>query len=290
MGIDAVRRGEDLSYYHRDEQLSTAFLTVGENGDIQNSYLYDAFGMGLEEQELFPNRIRYTGQQYDELTGQYYLRARYYNPVYGHFIQEDVYQGDGLNLYAYCDSNPVVYYDPSGYDAAFCGNAATGDTDEKTVNTRTEQTTQGNVEGGSGSVQTISNKFPNDNQAGKSFNYTAENGRIHIENGIKNVDFVIDMDGNLHIGRGHSYLAGGNSVQAAGTMKVNSQGYVRLITNESGHFQPTTVQAMNYPTVFRNAGLDIDNAWIRIGEFETSMSNYVIDSKIFYNGLIRNMP
>ena len=147
-----------------------------------------------------------------------------------------------------------------------------------------------NVKDGSGSVQTISNKFPNDNQAGKRFNYTIENGRVHIENGVQNVDFVIDMDGNLHIGRGHSYLAGGSSVQAAGTMKVNSQGYIRLITNESGHFQPTTVQAMNYPTIFRNVGLNIDNAWIRIGEFETSMSNYIIDSNVFYNGPIKNMP
>ena len=146
------------------------------------------------------------------------------------------------------------------------------------------------LESGSGSVQTISNKFPNDNQAGKRFDYITENGRVHIENGVQNVDFVMDMDGNLHIGRGHSYLAGGSSVQAAGTMKVNSQGYIRLITNESGHFQPTTVQAMNYPTVFRNAGLNIDNAWIRIGEFETSMSNYVIDSNVLYNGPIKNMP
>ena len=147
-----------------------------------------------------------------------------------------------------------------------------------------------NSKSGSGSVQTISNKFPNDNQAGKRFDYITENGRVHIENGVQNVDFVMDMDGNLHIGRGHSYLAGGSSVQAAGTMKVNSQGYIRLITNESGHFQPTTVQAMNYPTVFRNAGLNIDNAWIRIGEFETSMSNYVIDSNVLYNGPIKNMP
>ena len=30
-------------------------------------------------------------------------------------MQEDVYQGDGLNLYAYCGNNPVRYYDPSGY-------------------------------------------------------------------------------------------------------------------------------------------------------------------------------
>ena len=113
-GMEAFRRGQELSYYHRDEQLSTVFVTDGQ-GEIRNSYQYDAFGIPLETTEQLNNRIRYTGQQYDDVTGQYYLRARYYNPVAGRFMQEDVYQGDGLNLYAYCGNNPVVYYDPSGW-------------------------------------------------------------------------------------------------------------------------------------------------------------------------------
>ena len=113
-GMEAFRRGQELSYYHRDEQLSTTFI-IGGQGEIRNSYQYDAFGIPLETTEQLNNRIRYTGQQYDDVTGQYYLRARYYNPVAGRFMQEDVYQGDGLNLYAYCGNNPVVYYDPSGY-------------------------------------------------------------------------------------------------------------------------------------------------------------------------------
>ncbi|MGN0402067.1 MAG: RHS repeat-associated core domain-containing protein [Acetatifactor sp.] len=120
LGIDAFQRGQELSYYHRNEQLSTAFITGG-HGEVYNSYQYDAFGAGIEATEQLSNRIRYTGQQYDDLTGQYYLRARYYNPILGRFMQEDTYWGDGLNLYAYCGNNPVMYFDPSGYT-----NHATG--------------------------------------------------------------------------------------------------------------------------------------------------------------------
>ena len=137
-GIEAVRRGQKTYYYHPDEQLSTALIT-DETGTIKNQYRYDAFGAGLEVSEELPNRIRYTGQQYDGVTEQYYLRARYYNPILGRFLQEDVCQGDGLNLYAYCRNNPVVYYDPSGYsntkvNASGCtGDGKFGD-DNKEVN------------------------------------------------------------------------------------------------------------------------------------------------------------
>ena len=44
----------------------------------------------------------------DELTGDYYLRARYYRPSVGRFLQEDVIYDDRLNLYAYCGSNPII--------------------------------------------------------------------------------------------------------------------------------------------------------------------------------------
>ena len=123
LGIDAFQRGEELSYYHRDEQLSTALISGGQ-GEIRNSYQYDAFGVQLEAAGQSHNCIRYTGQQYDNLTEQYYLRARYYNPVLGRFMQEDVYQGDGLNLHAYCGNNPVKYSDPSGYSKSK-GNCST---------------------------------------------------------------------------------------------------------------------------------------------------------------------
>lgn len=68
-------------------------------------------------EEQVHNHFRYLGEQYDPVSQQYYLRARYYNPVIGRFTQEDTYYGDGLNLYQYCANNPVRYKDPSGHGA-----------------------------------------------------------------------------------------------------------------------------------------------------------------------------
>lgn len=62
-----------------------------------------------------PFPFLYTGEIYDAAVGQYYLRARFYNPLLGRFHQEDDRYDDGLNLYAYCRNNPVMYADPSGH-------------------------------------------------------------------------------------------------------------------------------------------------------------------------------
>jgi RHS repeat-associated protein len=92
---------------------------VDAKGTVVNSYKYDAFGNIVEAKEQVHNRFKYAGEQYDQVTGQYYLRARFYNPVVGRFTQEDTYRGDGLNLYSYVSNNPVKYVDPSGY----CGES-----------------------------------------------------------------------------------------------------------------------------------------------------------------------
>ena len=71
-------------YYSVDEQGSTDFIT-DTAGNIKNKYWYDAFGNVLDGKQEVHNRITYTGQQFDNITQQYYLRARFYNPVIGRF-------------------------------------------------------------------------------------------------------------------------------------------------------------------------------------------------------------
>lgn len=133
----------------------------------------------------------------------------------------------------------------------------------------------GVAEGAGKSVQTIKNRYPGEPQAGKEFGYTIKEGKILIDNSIQDVDFVVDMNNNLHIGRGHSFLAGGKDVQAAGTIKVNSQGYVRNITNASGHFAPTVEQGKLFPNILDNLGIRTENAWLELGDYYFTPSGYV---------------
>ena len=73
------------------------------------------FGNIREQQENVENVFKYAGEQLDSETQQYYLRARFYNPVIARFTQEDIYRDDGLNLYVYVVNNPLLWIDPSGY-------------------------------------------------------------------------------------------------------------------------------------------------------------------------------
>jgi RHS repeat-associated protein len=66
----------------------------------------------------------YTGESHDIEAGLVYLRARYYEPGTGRFIQQDSYPYFGevekpltRNLYIYSKGNPLMYTDPSGHFA-----------------------------------------------------------------------------------------------------------------------------------------------------------------------------
>ena len=58
---------------------------------------------------------------FDVETNLYYLNSRYYDPEVGRFISSDAVDYlspdsiHGLNLFAYCFNNPIMYADPSGH-------------------------------------------------------------------------------------------------------------------------------------------------------------------------------
>ena len=98
---------------------------VDASGTSVAKYRYDAWGNIIYQWDsglgiANANPYRYRSYRLDSGTGLYYLNARYYDPSIGRFISADSINyldpssGQGLNLYAYCGNNPVMYVDISG--------------------------------------------------------------------------------------------------------------------------------------------------------------------------------
>gem|GEM_PF-2555409 len=120
-GYDLISQKKDAgeTYHYLHNAHGDITKLVGSIGNVQNSYSYDAFGNTITYSEKVGNKFRYSGEQYDSITGEYYLRARYCDPSMGRFINEDTYRGQidnplSLNLYTYCYNNPIIYTDRSG--------------------------------------------------------------------------------------------------------------------------------------------------------------------------------
>ncbi|MCX7554685.1 RHS repeat-associated core domain-containing protein [Marinicella sp. S1101] len=120
-GDDLINQTNDqgVHTFGYDGLGSTRILT-DQTGAVVNSYGYQAFGELDYEYGSVENNYLFTGEQYDNNVGFYYLRARYYNPEIGRFSQMDVFPGmqfepKSLHKYLYTHADPVNNIDPSGY-------------------------------------------------------------------------------------------------------------------------------------------------------------------------------
>ncbi|MEM7758156.1 MAG: RHS repeat-associated core domain-containing protein [Cyanobacteria bacterium P01_A01_bin.40] len=100
-------------------------VVLDRQGNVVNQISYDSFGQITNETNPDVDfRFSYTGREFDAETGNYYYRARYYDPSAGRFISEDPisFAAGDSNIYRYVGNNPLFYLDPSG----FCGVSSSG--------------------------------------------------------------------------------------------------------------------------------------------------------------------
>ena len=103
------------SYYEQDGLSSVSSLSNG-TGALANTYTYDTFGKLTASSGTLTNQFRYTGREFDQETGLYFYRARYFDQSVGRFISGDPvgFRGQDINLYRYVKNQPTGFVDPSG--------------------------------------------------------------------------------------------------------------------------------------------------------------------------------
>jgi RHS repeat-associated protein len=112
----------------RQGQGTNLYLADGHSGvrqavDLAGAVLlvqrFDAFGQTVATSGTLINAIGYRGERLDATLGQYYLRARFYDPGSGRFMAVDPYAGNtadpiSLHRYLYAHSDGLNKSDPTG--------------------------------------------------------------------------------------------------------------------------------------------------------------------------------
>ena len=116
--VQVMKKAGQTYYYQFNAHGDVVSLT-DTSGSVVNSYTYDPWGSHLTSSETVKSPFRYAGYRFDEETGLYYLRARYYGPGIGRFLTKEPLLGELSdppvhNAYMYARDNPVKYVDPSG--------------------------------------------------------------------------------------------------------------------------------------------------------------------------------
>ena len=117
----SVHGDGNTCYYLQDAQGSPMRL-LDDAGKSASAFAYDEFGLPLLPAQEKNQPFGYTGYRYDEISGNYFAQAREYDPLAARFVSRDAEQfihpanNNSLNLYAYCQGNPMRFVDPLGFD------------------------------------------------------------------------------------------------------------------------------------------------------------------------------
>ena len=122
--ISVTIRG--ITYFYVRNVQGDIIALVDAGGKVVVKYTYDSWGKvvavtgELADTVGVQNPFRYKGYYYDNETGMYYLKSRYYDAEIKRFICADVgitsiiKDTKGNNLFCYCFNNPLNMKDMSG--------------------------------------------------------------------------------------------------------------------------------------------------------------------------------
>jgi RHS repeat-associated protein len=111
--VEQITAKEEPTYLHHDQLGSTRLLT-GESGETTATFSYSPYG-GLEGSTGTQSTpLAFAAQYTDTETGLQYLRARFYDPATGQFLNRDPVEELTRQPYSYALDNPLNLVDPRG--------------------------------------------------------------------------------------------------------------------------------------------------------------------------------
>jgi RHS repeat-associated protein len=108
--------GGTTAWYLTDK-LDSVRDVVSSSGSELDHIVYDSFGnITTETNASNGDRFKFAAMELDPVVGQYFDRARFYNPVLGRFITRDplAFQAGDRNIYRYVGNGATNAIDPTG--------------------------------------------------------------------------------------------------------------------------------------------------------------------------------
>lgn len=120
--VQGARQGANQYVFQTDSLCSVRQVVDGSGAKVA-SYDFQPYGAqqgtaldaGVSPEVTACRFSGGLGVRYDQSSGLYYMRARWYDPYLGRFVSRDPLDlVGGINVYTYCNANPLDGVDPNG--------------------------------------------------------------------------------------------------------------------------------------------------------------------------------
>jgi RHS repeat-associated protein len=114
-GILAAWHTNNVSYFYRPDGLGNITEVVQTNGVIVRSQRYSPYGKIISSTGTYNQVLGLQSKVAHARSETVFFGGRFYNPATGTWLSRDPSgEGSGVNLYQYCYSSPLSFYDPDG--------------------------------------------------------------------------------------------------------------------------------------------------------------------------------